>query len=75
VTTEKIIEVDLDGDEFNSHERIVLAAITDEVGNDVPRILDALHHLAAKLAYLGEITTDSLLAGQARHSGLLVGRN
>lgn len=69
------IEVDMDGDEFHPHERAILTVISDEVGNDVFRILDALHHLAAKLAHIGEVTTDSLLAGQARHVSLLAGRN
>lgn len=69
-----MINIDQD-DRFSDEERQMLGIAMDSVGSDVFRILDALHHLAAKLAAAADVTDESLIAGQARHIALVNSRN
>jgi hypothetical protein len=60
---------------LHDHERRIVEELMDVVGSDAGRILDGLHHLAAKLALAATITPESLVAGQQRHICLLSSKN
>lgn len=72
------MEIDLRDPEngFNEKESVVLSGAMDvaETG-DVFRLLDTLHHIAAKLALASGVTDESVIAGQARHIAILRGIN